>query len=114
MVEDSDLVLRVLVRIIGDGGYDVVAAEDPETALALLASEGPFDLLLSDVVLPRMNGVDLAARIQEQQPSIRVLFMSGYPRERRVDPDRLLAKPFSNDELFAKLESALADLVTTS
>jgi CheY-like chemotaxis protein len=110
MVEDSDIVRGVLMRVIGDGGYDVVAAEDSEVALALLASEEPFDLLLSDIVLPGMNGVDLAARIQELQPSIRVLFMSGYPREHRVDPDRLLAKPFSNDELLAKL----AELATAS
>jgi two-component system cell cycle sensor histidine kinase/response regulator CckA len=114
MVEDSDIVRGVLMRVIGDGGYDVVAAEDPEVALALLASEAPFDLLLSDIVLPGMNGVDLAARIQELQPSIRVLFMSGYPREHRVDPDRLLAKPFSNDELLEKLASTLADLATAS
>lgn len=114
MVEDSDIVRGVLVRVIGDGGYDVVAAEDPEKALALLATEEPFDLLLSDIVLPGMNGVDLAARIKELQPSIGVLFMSGYPREHRVEPDRLLAKPFSNDELLAKLESTLAELATAS
>lgn len=114
MVEDSDIVRGVLLRVIGDGGYDVVGAEDSEQALELLASEAPFDLLLSDIVLPGMNGVDLAARIQELRPSIGVLFMSGYPREHRVDPDRLLAKPFSNDELLAKLESTLAELATAT
>jgi two-component system, cell cycle sensor histidine kinase and response regulator CckA len=114
MVEDSEIVRGVLTRVIGDGGYDVVAAEDPEAALELLAREAPFDLLLSDIVLPRMNGVELAARIQELQPSIRVLFMSGYQREHRVDPGLLIAKPFSNDELLAKLESTLTDLATAS
>jgi two-component system, cell cycle sensor histidine kinase and response regulator CckA len=114
MVEDSEIVRGVLTRVIGDGGYEVVAAEDPEAALELLAREAPFDLLLSDIVLPRMNGVELAARIQELQPSIRVLFMSGYQREHRVDPAQLIAKPFSNDELLAKLEVMLADLATAS
>jgi len=61
-----------------------------------------------------MNGVELAEVIQGLQPSIRILFMSGYPREHRVDPTRLLAKPFSNDELLAKLESTLAELATAS
>jgi PAS domain S-box-containing protein len=112
MVEDSEIVRGVLLRVIGDGGYDIVAAEDPETALELFEREPPFDLLLSDIVLPGMNGVELAGRIQELQPSIRVLFMSGYQREHRVDPTLLIAKPFSNDELLAKLESTLADLVT--
>ena len=52
-----------------------------------------------------MNGVELAAKIQGLQPSIRVLFMPGYQREHRVGPSQLLAKPFANDELLAKLES---------
>ena len=114
MVEDSEIVRGVLVRVIGDGGYDVVAAEDPAKALELLASEAPFDLLLTDIVLPGMNGVELAEVIKGLQPSIRILFMSGYPREHRVDPTRLLAKPFSNDELLAKLEATLAELATAS
>jgi two-component system cell cycle sensor histidine kinase/response regulator CckA len=114
MVEDSDVVRGVLLRVIGDGGYDVVAAEDSAVALELFAHEPPFDLLLSDIVLPGMSGVELAARIQQLQPSIGVLFMSGYQREHRVDPARLLAKPFSNDELLAKLESTLAELATGS
>lgn len=114
MVEDSEVVRGVLIRVIGGGGYDVVAAEDSETALELLAHEPPFDLLLSDIVLPGMNGVELAAQIQVLQPSIKVLFMSGYQREHRVDPHLLLAKPFANDELLAKIESMLADLATSS
>jgi two-component system cell cycle sensor histidine kinase/response regulator CckA len=108
MVEDSEIVRAVLRRVIGDGGYDIVVAEEAETALELFEREPPFDLLLSDIVLPGMNGVELAARIKEQQPSISVLFMSGYQREHRVDPALLIAKPFSNDELLAKLESTLA------
>ena len=114
MVEDSDVVRMVLERVIADRGYDIVAAEDSERALELLQHEAPFDLLLSDIVLPGMNGVDLAARIQELQPSIRVLFMSGYPREHRVDPALLLAKPFSNESLLAKIESTLGELATAS
>ncbi|HEX7526293.1 MAG TPA: PAS domain S-box protein [Gaiellaceae bacterium] len=114
MVEDSEVVRGVLLRVISDGGYDVVAAEDPAVALEIFEREPPFDLLLSDIVLPGMNGVELAAKIQELQPSIRVLFMSGYQREHRVDPAQLLAKPFSNNELLAKLESTLADLTTPS
>jgi DNA-binding response OmpR family regulator len=55
-----------------------------------------------------MNGVDLAARVQELQPSICVLFMSGYQREHHVDAAQLIAKPFSNDELLARLSSVLA------
>ena len=114
MVEDSDVVRGVLVRVISNAGYDVVAAEDPAVALEILEREPPFDLLLSDIVLPGMNGVELAAKIQELQPSIRVLFMSGYQREHRVDPEQLLAKPFANDELLAKLEATLADLPASS
>ena len=114
MVEDSEVVRGVLLRVISDGGYDVVAAEDPAVALEIFEREPPFDLLLSDIVLPGMNGVELAAKIQGLQPSIRVLFMSGYQREHRVDPSQLLAKPFANDELLAKLESTLADLPASS
>ena len=104
----------VLMRVIGDGGYDIEVADEAESALELFEREPPFDLLLSDIVLPGMNGVELAARIKEQQPSIRVLFMSGYQREHRVDPALLIAKPFSNESLLARIESTLTELATSS
>ncbi len=114
VVEDSEIVRGLLLAVIGGGGYEVVAVGDPEAALELFEREPPFDLLLSDIVLPRMSGVDLAARIRELQPSIRVLFMSGYQRDEHVDPAQLIAKPFSNDELLAKLDSTLASIATSS
>ncbi|HEY5057953.1 MAG TPA: PAS domain S-box protein [Gaiellaceae bacterium] len=114
MVEDSEVVRGLLAQVIGDGGYDVVAVEDPEAALERFGHEPPFDLLLSDLVLPGMDGVELAARMQRLQPSIRVLFMSGYEGEDHVDPALLIVKPFSNGDLLAKLEATFADLATAS
>jgi len=61
-----------------------------------------------------MDGVELAARMQRLQPSIRVLFMSGYEGEDHVDPALLIVKPFSNGDLLAKLEATFADLATAS
>jgi len=93
---------------------DRAAAVSGLAAREIFEREPPFGLLLSDIVLAGMNGVELAAKIQGLQPSIRVLFMPGYQREHRVGPSQLLAKPFANDELLAKLESTLADLPASS
>jgi len=82
LVEDDEAVRQVVVEILEGRGYRVLAAADAQQALSLAAGhEGSVDLLITDVVMPGMNGADLAARMAALRPGIRVLFMSGYPRD---------------------------------
>jgi two-component system cell cycle sensor histidine kinase/response regulator CckA len=86
-------------------GYDVVAVEGPTEALELAADGAPIDLLLTDVVMPGMNGRLLAERLRELRPELKVLFMSGYTDDaviaRGVIDHEMafLQKPFGADQL---------------
>lgn len=93
-----------------DLGYRVETAPQASTALTLLETDTPFDLLFTDVVLPGgMNGRQLAERARELRPHLRVLFATGYTRNAiihhgRLDADvNLLVKPFTPDALERKL-----------
>lgn len=97
-------------------GYTVLAAEDPLEALEKCAQyDGRIDLLLSDVIMPRMNGRDLAVRLLQLHPSSKCLYMSGYTADIIAHQGVLdegihfLQKPFSHATLAAKVREALAD-----
>ncbi|MFW5740447.1 MAG: response regulator, partial [Myxococcota bacterium] len=80
MVVDDEAALRELYRrVLTNAGYEVVAARDGLDALALIEQrKEPFDLLITDVVMPRMNGAELAARARKHHPGLEVLYTSGY------------------------------------
>jgi two-component system, cell cycle sensor histidine kinase and response regulator CckA len=105
LVEDNEIVRGPVTLLLEELGYDVVAAEGPTEALALAASGAPLDLLLTDVVMPGMNGRQLAERLRELQPGLKVLFMSGYTDDaviaRGVIDHEMafLQKPFGADQL---------------
>jgi two-component system, cell cycle sensor histidine kinase and response regulator CckA len=105
LVEDNEIVRGPVTLLLEELGYDVVAAEGPTEALALAASGAPLDLLLTDVVMPGINGRQLAERLRELQPGLKVLFMSGYTDDaviaRGVIDHEMafLQKPFGADQL---------------
>ena len=105
VVEDQAPVRDLITELLELHNYDVVAAPDAETALSRVDEHEPFDVVLTDIVLPGMDGVALVDALQVQKTKTRVLFMSGYPREHRVDPRLLLAKPFGIDDLLARLDT---------
>ncbi len=114
VVEDEEGVRELLRRLLVQRGYHVLEARHGKDAL--LEAERhrePIDLLLTDVVMPAMSGVALAAELRERRPELRVLFMSGYTEEeivRRGDGGpglRLLRKPFAGDELARAVRAAL-------
>jgi PAS domain S-box-containing protein len=117
LVEDEPAVRRVLRGILEDAGYDVLVAGDGEEALDRAAAfGGPIHALVSDVVMPRLGGVELAQRLAELQPELAVLFVSGYP----AAPDAsglqntgVLAKPFTAEALRMALRKALADAIVS-
>ncbi|HEX3274356.1 MAG TPA: response regulator [Gemmatimonadales bacterium] len=113
VVEDDSLVRGVVTRELSSQGYRVVEAADGGAALEELAhSAEPFDLLITDLAMPGMDGRELAERAATLRPALPVLFMSGHPDEatRRVlsESDRpYLQKPFTPEELLARVEEIL-------
>ena len=116
LVEDEPANLRLGQRVLEHLGYTVLTASLPSEALRhAQAHAGQIQLLVTDVVMPEMNGPDLAARIAPLNPGMRCLFMSGYAadvisQKRLLDEgDWFLQKPFSIDELAAKVRQVLED-----
>jgi signal transduction histidine kinase/CheY-like chemotaxis protein len=114
LVVEDRAALRVLVRrMLVAQGYAVLEAEDPAAALKIAESHGgAIDLLLTDVVMPKMRGPELATRVRDLRPGTRVLFMSGYVEGTSLAapgeaPPPLLAKPFTPDELGRKVREVL-------
>ncbi len=114
LVEDDPGIRRLVARILDTAGYQVHTASNGSEALALVGSqEGPFHLLLTDVVMPLMGGRELAGTLQGLFPGIRVLFMSGYTDNSIVHHGILeegimfLQKPFSPGALLRKVRETL-------
>jgi CheY-like chemotaxis protein len=115
LVEDEAAVRALVARVLRGLGYTVVALPDGEEALRFLAAhrQEQFDLLLTDVVMPRMSGDVLADRIQESDPAIKILFISGYAdsvnhtRGRMQAEVLALAKPFAPAALARKVREVL-------
>jgi DNA-binding response OmpR family regulator len=116
VVDDDPLFLRLVDRIVCAPNWHTLKSDSGAAALLAAAQHGgPIDLLLTDVVMPDLDGVALAACLREQQPQIRVLFMSGYGSEilarkgLRVAAEQFLAKPLSPTMLRARIRAALGE-----
>jgi PAS domain S-box-containing protein len=114
LVEDEDAVRELTERILGRHGYRVIEAAGPVQAVELYQRRGQsIDLLLTDVIMPQMNGRALAERIRQQQPGIRVLYMSGYPGDliafhgELAEGVDLLQKPFTEESLLRAAQRVL-------
>jgi PAS domain S-box-containing protein len=115
LAEDEPALRAVARRALENHGYRVLEAGDGEEALALCARhDGTIDLLLTDVVMPRLGGPELAARVRPTRPELKVLYTSGYteaglsPR-RRLDADgAFLQKPYTPGALAEKVRAVLA------
>ncbi len=115
IVEDEDQVRDLAVRILKRQGYRVLQAQDGLAALEILeAHEGPLDLLLTDVVLPNMSGMELWQRLHGRRHDLKVIFMSGYPVDVVGDHGVLdggvpyLQKPFSIRSLAERVRDVLS------
>ena len=114
LVEDEEELRRLAVRELDRRGYAVVVASAGAEALEVAHSlDGRIDLLVTDVVMPGMSGIELAARVNELWPLLPVLFVSGHLDEGSVgrnpmaDDADLLAKPFTPDQLGHRVRQAL-------
>lgn len=117
LVEDQTQVRAIASRTLSAAGYEVKVAQDAAEALRLAqALEGTLHLLVTDVVMPGMNGIELSKRLRETRPAVQVLYTSGYsemtiPRE-GLDgsPAFFLEKPFTPETLLRRVREALAAL----
>lgn len=118
LVEDEDMVRAVAERALTRQGYKVVTASEGEEALGLLAEqadkEPQFDLIVSDVVMPNMDGPTMAKHVRKNYPDLPILFMSGYAEEqlrKSIDLDKVnfLPKPFSVAQIAEAVGETLAE-----
>jgi two-component system cell cycle sensor histidine kinase/response regulator CckA len=110
LVEDEPSVRAVVSEMLKLAGHSVTVAVTAAEALAVSSREAPFDLVISDIVMPDMNGTDLVALMRERSGNpVKTLFISGYAQDRfELDStNRFLQKPFSSNELAVAVQAAL-------
>ena len=112
LVEDEPMVRAVAERALTRHGYNVITADNGEAALEVIARGEEIDLLISDVVMPGMDGPTMVDEARKQRPDLKILFMSGYAEEQLrdsigVDNAHFLPKPFSVQELAEATKRAL-------
>jgi len=121
LVEDESAVREVTRQVLEHAGYQVLESDGPREAIRLAEAHGErITLLLSDIVMPGMNGIDLALKIQQLQPQLKTVFMSGYAevavlhKAVRDPQSTYIQKPFTIDVLLARVAEALARPVVTT
>jgi signal transduction histidine kinase/CheY-like chemotaxis protein len=114
LVEDDAAVRTVTAEALERHGYKVLAAHTADEAIALAGRRrGPLDLVMTDVVMPQMNGPTLVSRLRQVRPGLKLLYMSGYPGEAVLQDGLLdpgipfLEKPFTMSALAGKVREAL-------
>ncbi|MEA1617754.1 response regulator [Erythrobacter sp. T5W1-R] len=108
LAEDEEAMRTYLARALTNAGYEVCAVESGVAALPLLES-GDFDLLVSDIVMPEMDGIELAQHCAEISPRTKVMFITGFAavslRASREQPSaKVLSKPFHLRDLVLEVE----------
>lgn len=116
LAEDDDAMRSYLERALTNAGY-AVDAVDRGTAAVPLLENGSYDLLLSDIVMPEMDGIELAQRCNEVSPSTKVMFITGFAavtlKASREQPQaKVLSKPFHLRDLVLEVERVLEDRIS--
>jgi len=115
VVDDEDEVRTLLKEYLSSLGLEVTEAREGETALQLFQEKGPFEVVITDLVMPGLDGLSLIRRIKEMEPETMILAMTGYARDYGyvevvlVGADDLIQKPFSFEELEARLARMLRE-----
>lgn len=114
LVEDEQAVLHLTNRLLGKQGFNVLSASSPGEAIRVaMEHSGEIHLLITDVIMPQMNGKDLAKTLLSRYPAIRTLFMSGYTANliskdgMMEDGVEFIQKPFSNSDFIQKVQKIL-------
>ena len=112
LLSDDDAMVRDLFeRVLAAGGHRVFIAQDGQEALAWAETSGPFDVLVTDVHMPGIDGITLAKALTAKQPGLKILLMSGFPEQLHRGKAEIsghvetLAKPCSIDDIRAKIKA---------
>ena len=115
LVEDEESVRQITRHVLESAGYLVLEASGPEQAIDLFSRfEGSIHLLLTDMIMPTMNGAELAARLKELRPNLIAILMSGYAATTTLFPTHLytgawyIQKPFTVQSLLSRVAEALS------
>ena len=108
LAEDEEAMRTYLARALANAGYEVVSVDRGTAAVPLLQTEH-FDLLLSDIVMPEMDGIELAQRCAEISPKTKVMFITGFAAvtlkaSREAPQAKVLSKPFHLRDLVLEVE----------
>ena len=112
-VDDEDSLRTFALRALKKKGYDVVGCNSAENALDYIKEDKNFDLMITDMVMPGLNGAELSERVKQQIPGIKIILASGYSEEivkqevENFDEFEFLTKPFSLSDLTAKVFDVL-------
>jgi two-component system cell cycle response regulator CpdR len=113
LAEDDNDMRKFLVRALQNAGFDVASFDNGRAAYHRLREE-PFELLLTDIVMPEMDGIELARRATELDPDIKVMFITGFaavalnPESNAPKDARVLSKPFHLKDLVNEVKRMLA------
>ena len=113
LAEDDETMRNFLVKALEKAGYDVIAVGDGEAAHKRLLDE-PFTLLLTDIVMPEMDGIELARRASDIDPEIKIMFITGFAAvtlnsdEATPKDAKVLSKPFHLRDLVDEVDNLLA------
>jgi nitrogen-specific signal transduction histidine kinase/CheY-like chemotaxis protein len=112
VVDDDGDVREATVAMLASCGYHAIEAGSGPAAIEIVASRARVDLMVVDVAMPGVNGIETARQAREWRPDLPVLFSSGYADVARfgggdVDPDRIISKPYRRDELSRKVRACL-------
>ena len=118
LAEDDDAMRTYLARALTNAGYDVVSVDRGTAAVPFLQQER-FDLLLSDIVMPEMDGIELAQRCAEISPSTKVMFITGFAAvtlkaNREAPQAKVLSKPFHLRDLVMEVQRVFGQSVQAS
>jgi len=118
LAEDEDAMRTYLARALENAGYEVVAVDRGTAALPLL-QESRFDLLLSDIVMPEMDGIELAQRCAEVSPQTKVMFITGFAAvslkaSREAPQAKVLSKPFHLRDLVLEVQRMFGQSIQAS
>jgi CheY-like chemotaxis protein len=113
IVEDDPAIRHMTAKLLNRAGYEVIAVADGSEALATARTAGPIDVLVTDVIMPAMSGIDLAEQMMDAYPSIGVVLLSGYVEE-TLHLERatsrgatFVAKPLSSTQLLQTVGQAV-------
>ena len=113
LAEDDNDMRRFLVKALQNAGFEVISYDNGLSAYQRLREE-PFQLLLTDIVMPEMDGIELARRAAELDPDIKIMFITGFaavalhPDSRAPKEAKVLSKPFHLRELVAEVDRMMA------